>query len=817
MSTDANSHQSRAADLAWKSLEYLKSGRQDDAVRTLREALSLAPTDEAVLQAFHHFQKDRDVPVISKLCQKLVLQGDSAAADEVLRLLRDPNLSMQATTATECLQLLLANTSKLPHSLGGEVIVEFLKVNRSGREHVVDLIENKTRETLALFENLGEIGVDAFVLALLDPAAWKSEDVKKTCLRDCFKVFLDTLKAGGGKVGVTTVARSIAKLLAVKADELHPYINQEGLEKLLSMLDIRSPVDLRSHATLAVAKFIEASENVASSMLGKFMQARLSADGDDDLRIAFSAAAAIFPLAPAVAGQLFLTEGFVEGLVPSLQGRPNEVEDAALEMMSAACIEKGCRNAIAAHCVDYLDAVVKGDDSSKGPAGIVLAKVRYGAGESGAETPKGIDELATIFKGMMSRQDSGSRDSSIEGLAYTSLKGSVKESLIKDKAFVKDLLETVQEAAVAGKSTTVFGGLTVITNLIQYLPVMSEEQKKVAELKNYANAGPKGASKKINPDPEDKEDKVTARCKILLDFGIIPVLVVCSKKITSNAIAMITTILLSLSKHQKHRGIIAQQGGVKLLLQFYASVAGNTSQNKDIRRAASHALARILVSTNPSHVFSSNIPAASAARPLLSLLENITEQKDLLPVFEALLALTNLASMDDSTRDLIIRAGWMQIEETLLSDNAMVQRATVELLCNLMASPSGIAKFADGSKPAGNRMHILLALADAEDLATRRAAGGALAMLTEWDGACKAVMERDRGVAIILGMVNEDNEELRHRGVVIVRNLVFTAEEYGRKLKEKQGVEVLTKALRTSRNPEMLSIGVEVLKKLMEK
>jgi hypothetical protein len=144
-------------------------------------------------------------------------------------------------------------------------------------------------------------------------------------------------------------------------------------------------------------------------------------------------------------------------------------------------------------------------------------------------------------------------------------------------------------------------------------------------------------------------------------------------------------------------------------------------------------------------------------------------------MFEGLLALTNLASTEGSIREQIIRIGWTKVEELLLHDNVMIQRATVELVCNLMASPTGVAKFADGSKAASNRLHILLALADAEDFATRRAAGGAVAMLTEWDKACEAVVVKVEG-----------------------------------------GIDVLRGALKGTRQPEVLGVGVEALKALME-
>lgn len=344
----------------------------------------------------------------------------------------------------------------------------------------------------------------------------------------------------------------------------------------------------------------------------------------------------------------------------------------------------------------------------------------------------------------------------------------------------------------------------------------------MADLKAYANS-----SKPAERDPLDDDDKVTARCRKLLDANVVPALVSCCKNNPSPAIvALIVRIMLSLSKEQKHRAQMAQQGAVKLLLQIRERVAKTDKSTPDassIEHSASHALARLLISVNPAHTFSTSLPATSAVSALIQLLDldQASEERNLLPTFEALLALTNLASMEDETpRNLLLRAAWPTLEnQLLLSSNALVQRASVELVCNLMASPAGVAKFADGSKQASGRMHILLALADVEDFATRRAAGGALAMLTEWDAAVSAVLEKERGVRIVLGMCKDESEEIMHRGFVVVMNIISAPGGVGEKglerVKAEGGAEAVKDGLMKAKNAEVLGVGVQVLKKLV--
>lgn len=436
---------------------------------------------------------------------------------------------------------------------------------------------------------------------------------------------------------------------------------------------------------------------------------------------------------------------------------------------------------------------------------------RAGDEEKMQPATTGIEELSDMFKGMLA--DSASQNSSIEGLAYASLQPKVKESLALDMHFLKNLIKALGDAPV--KSPATYGALSILVNLTSYQPALTEEQKRLTQLKAYANA-----SKSSKPDPLNEDDHVLKRCHAVFEAGSIPVLVTHSQHGSAASLMLVVSIVFSLSKSPKIRGQMAQQGAVKLLL--HASSIFPTD-NIAARRTTAHALARILISTNPQHVFGGSNPLSmtSAIRPLLLLLTDdpTVEHRDLLPVFESLLALTNLASIDDTIRNPIIRMSFPQIEELLLSNNRMVTRATVELICNLMQAPEGVAKFANGGKQASHRMHVLLALTDSEDYATRRAAGGAMASLTQWDTAVNAILERDRGVHLLLQLCNEDEEELRHRGVVCILNIVSVPGKIGdwglTKVQEAGGLDVLKECLKKSRSQEVVEVTVEALKKLL--
>lgn len=427
-----------------------------------------------------------------------------------------------------------------------------------------------------------------------------------------------------------------------------------------------------------------------------------------------------------------------------------------------------------------------------------------------------MEDLTHLFTNMILRGEDHGRQHSIEGLAYASLQPSIKETIIKDADLVKFLIKILTEGKP--KSPTTYGALSIFVNLTRYQPTLTEEQKKMSQLKAYAAAEGKQTT---GQDPLNDDKHVGLRCKAVFDAGLVPVLVGLSKHSSPASLAQTVAIIHSLSVIKEIRGPLAQQGAVSLMLASWAALPEADTAG---RRTAAQALARILISTNPALVFGGNRanPFHATVRALVYILppDPAAEVRDLLPSFESLMALTNLASVEDDTvRQLIISLAWPQIEEQLLSSNALVSKAAVELVCNLMQSPEGIALYAEETPQARNRMHILLALADAEDEGTRSAAGGALASLTGFESVVKAITERERGVKVILSMCVDENENLRHRGVYTIFNMVNAEGQVGKaakaKIIEDGGADVLKECLKKSRRPEVLQVTVQALKTLL--
>lgn len=804
----------------------MADGTQDGS-RALREAASLAPESSHVKAAFDRIQKDGREHVLKKLCQKLTLQDDEEAGNEALRYL-SRSAEVPRDVAKECMELVMKLRHVKIRELQDGIFAGLLRESPAAKAFLAKTLHGCTDSSL--FEEIYELGdgaANGIAAVVLDPSAWSTEATREACERDMFQLYLaKLLEVGDDHDG--RALKGIARLIAADAEKLHGYVDRDCFDLILCCLDDRNSIQVRSQATLATAKYLELSGDVGQQTLVQFVKTRVARQYNEDLVLAFSAAAGVFPIAPSIASALFLTQGFVPALIPLLEkkAKSEKVEQAALDMLSAACIDSGCREAIRKHCTYWLQQILKNRKGQRpGVAAVILAKLQGPSHQSDGTNAQdkaqtqGVDDLVPRLKRMMGESEE-SKQSSIEGLAYASVQPKVKDQLAKDKDFLESLLQTLKDSPPG--SSLIFGGLTLLDNLTRWLPDLSDEQKRMSQLKAYANAS-KAASK---ADTLDEAPAVTERCLAVVNARSIPVLVGLSKHLSPNSTSIVSNILSSISRVKQARGTIAQQGGVKLLLQNYTRITGSSTSDILSRRTAAHALARILISVDYSLVFpaSRSIPLTSAIGPLLSLLTDdpalaIDGPRDLLPTFEALLALTNLASdPSGGPSEAIIRQSWKTVEDLLLSSNTLVRRGATELLCNLVNCSKGVELFADESSTAVRRLHILLAMADVEDMETRKAAGGALASVTQFEGAVKAILAKERGVEILLSLCEDDDEDIVHRGVVCIMNLAGIEGEVGReareKVKEQGGIKTLMAVNQQTRNLDIRELSTQTVKAL---
>ena len=789
--------------------------------------------------AFASIQSDDTNEVLLKLCERFSKDNNVEAGKEALSYLASRGHGVPREIGEQSIDLVVRQTSIEDAGLRDSLVANLLQHCFGARIYLAERLRGSVTTAFKEIFEIGDNSANGIASVVLDPAAWLSEATRKKNIEDVFQLLMAKFMESGHDHNGRAL-KGIAKLLVSDAGKVHLLMDEESFDAILSSLDNRLPAEIRSQATLGTAKYLEISKERGHDQLTKFITMRVTRHTDDDLVAAFSAAASVFPLVPTIASTLFLSEGFVPSLASTLETetKSREVEQAALEMLNAACIDSGCREAIAKHCLRWLHLILRtGQDSRQGEAAVIVAKVK-GVGtldvrSSKIEDPnRGVTDVLPLFEKLLLKGSDTDRQTSVEGLAFASTDPTIKEAIVKNKELLKRLTsipaETGSKVTVGPKSntasedplvlTTAFGTLSILDNLTRFLPGISEEQKRLSQLKAYSNA-----STEAKPNPLDDDFHVSLRGVRVLEAKGVPYMINVEKLskpkgLLPTSLALIARILFSLSKEAPNRGKLVQQGAVSLLKQIYDTA----NMEEQGRRTAAHALARILISVDPALVTKDF--AGSIVAKVVTLLDDANAEdsdgpRDLLPKFEALLALTNLAS-NPSLRagEQIVKYASDKVEDLLLSNNPLIQRGATELVCNLMAFPIGLEKFADGSKAADRRLHILLALADVEDDATRRAAGGALAMATEFPDVVKSILGRERGIKILLGLCGDNDLGCVHRGVVCVTNVAGTEGEIGIKaceaVKAQNGAEVLKGVVMGAQDLNVKGCAVDALKLL---
>lgn len=533
-----------------------------------------------------------------------------------------------------------------------------------------------------------------------------------------------------------------------------------------------------------------------------------------------------------------------------------------------------------------------------------------GGGQESGSGKAAIDELALADKMAALIISPPSNTSTLvptlEGLSVLSLKPIIKQHLASAPGFLASLLSLSPVPRSRGGSLPItprgsisdptslevaetslcYGITTILVNLTSRRPVVSAEDQQIAKLRAMAISGKKGGSEsEPEDDPLDSDEAVRARVKLVLKaggVGALSGLIRADSRLVKEGLGR---LCLNLVEDQGDRPAFVRDGGFKVLSAIVrdlmtaatskaassSSHHGATTGTSTIIATASatapevdvlpafQALAKMTITTPPHLLFPPphTTTALNALTPLYHLL--LHAKSSLLQIFEALMALTNLASIDPSIADRIVSAsivplgrseGFLasntdeqvsvvsKVEELMLEENTLVRRAATELVCNLVPSPTGWSYWSgedngsgkdsgngkdngngngrdnavdvgkgseanNGRKPVSNsraasRLNVILALTNVDDLPTRLAAGGALAIITESPSANHLLLTSSASVgdgkrsawSRVLSMLEPDkmedesgeritvisstppNPDLVHRGVIVLLNML---------------------------------------------
>ncbi|KAI2648510.1 hypothetical protein H4Q32_018631 [Labeo rohita] len=331
-----------------------------------------------------------------------------------------------------------------------------------------------------------------------------------------------------------------------------------------------------------------------------------------------------------------------------------------------------------------------------------------------------------------------SRRWAIEGLAYLTLDADVKEDLVEDKK----ALQAMFELAKSEDKTVLYAVGSTLVNCTNSYDVEK-------------------------PDPQ-----------MLLEAGVVSALV-CMVKQESPALTeacreCIARVILALVERQEDRGLVVAQGG------------GKSTDRGKIK--AAQALAKITITSNPEIAFPGE-RVYEVVRPLVSLL---ALDCTMLQNFEALMALTNLAGISERLRQKIINEKAVpKIEGYMFEEHDMVRAAATECMCNLALSTEVQKSY---SATDSDRLKLLVLYSGEDDERLRKAASGTLAVLTgEMPELCTRIPDTtSHWLEIFQALLLSESEDLRHRGAVIVMNLMQADKSLAEKLMESEALEILS-------------------------
>ena len=344
-------------------------------------------------------------------------------------------------------------------------------------------------------------------------------------------------------------------------------------------------------------------------------------------------------------------------------------------------------------------------------------------------------------------------------MAYLTLDGDVKEKLVQDKPAIHALIEL----AKTGDQSCIYGVVTTLVNLVNAY----EKQEIIPELVELA----KFAKHHVPEEHEyDDPDFITGRILTLGNEGVTTGLVALCKTESDNSKEMIARVFNALCSEQEIRGKVVQQGGAKALLPL--SLKGTENG----RRHAAQALSRIGITINPEVAF----PGQRNLEVIRPLLNQLNIDYTSLENFEALMALCNLASMNESTRQRILKEdGLVRIECFLMEQHLMLRRAAAQVICNLCLSEEVIKRH----EGENDRVKFLALLCQEEDEDTAIACSGALAQLTAASViCCEKVFSPMAWLDILHTLIANPSPAVQHRGIVVILNIIKAKKEMAERI-----------------------------------
>jgi protein unc-45 len=337
--------------------------------------------------------------------------------------------------------------------------------------------------------------------------------------------------------------------------------------------------------------------------------------------------------------EILKSDGLLDSLLEDLEFVPESVQLHTIELISTCCSDQECRKLVSSNesCVKYLKSVVSSTSVSKPSlklsASLALVKTLDPSTSSSSTRSSQDEQLANTFMSALksfktsnaSIQEMEMAEKAVESLAYLSHKGPVKEKLISDSQLISKLVQLLQvpdstpstttKSAIVSQLNTKalqFGIVVIMYNLTVIPTPLTDEELQLLKLKSMAG---EATLQHASQDPTNSKEKVEARAVKLISLGVVSGLNKCltshtsatngqhsSTSSSSGVLEKAAGTFCNMAVFPATRGRLVQQGAVASLLGVLTrSLAAVKNEKDETYMLASHAIAKMMISIDPSN------------------------------------------------------------------------------------------------------------------------------------------------------------------------------------------------------------------------
>uniref|UniRef100_A0AC34R7E1 UNC-45/Cro1/She4 central domain-containing protein n=1 Tax=Panagrolaimus sp. JU765 TaxID=591449 RepID=A0AC34R7E1_9BILA len=426
------------------------------------------------------------------------------------------------------------------------------------------------------------------------------------------------------------------------------------------------------------------------------------------------------------------------------------------------------------------------DHSVKVRALMGLCKIASAGGDDAARATMKEEEVlkladtCKLFLLSIDKYSVDIRRFACEGLSYLSLDADVKEWIVADPALLQALVTLAKSAG----ALCVYTLAHIYVNLTNSYdkPKVDEELVKLAQF-----------AKHHVPEVhlKDTDDYVDKRIRRLVKDKAVTACVAVSKTESKSALDLLARCMNAFCGIDDLGGQIISDGGSKLLLTLYeectadgkikaasglarlGKMADPNECTADGKIKAASGLARLGKMADPNVAF----PGQRMYEVVKAMVELLHPDIEGLANYDALMTLTNLASVSDSVRKQILKKRAVpKIEEYwYMTEHKDLRAAAAETLLNLLFLDEF---YEDTVKPGTDRLKLWFLYSAEDDERLQLASSAGFALLTKDETACKRILEEVKSwTEVMKEIAMAENPEVQRRALMGIANMVESDEK----------------------------------------